>query len=249
MAEAWRRRLAGSDPLHAVSLLELSSFVGERLLRDTDTASMAVALEVRVPLLDHVLIETVAGIEPARRFEPVRQKQLLRDVALGGLDPAIFDRPKSGFVLPIDVWARQTLQPRMAALFQDGRWHAASASAGKPCGPSGGRSLAPAGAPLVARVGALRPLVVVRAARRVARGLTRRRALLGRAGGRVVGAAQALRVVERRAPAQQALRPAVRVAQRLQPDSKRQGTSTWGSFSLRLKMVAKASRTAAKTAW
>jgi asparagine synthase (glutamine-hydrolysing) len=120
VADAWRRRLAGSDPLHAVSLLELSSFVGERLLRDTDTASMAVALEVRVPLLDHVVIETAAGIDPVRRFEPIRRKQLLRDLALGGLDPAIFDRPKSGFVLPIDVWARQTLQPRMEALFNDG---------------------------------------------------------------------------------------------------------------------------------
>ena len=91
-------------------VLELSSFIGERLLRDTDAASMAVALEVRVPLLDHVLAETVAGIDPERRFSPARKKQLLRDVALAGLDPAIFDRPKSGFVLPIDTWARQRLR-------------------------------------------------------------------------------------------------------------------------------------------
>ncbi|MFI5326423.1 MAG: asparagine synthase (glutamine-hydrolyzing) [Candidatus Rokuibacteriota bacterium] len=119
VAEAWRARIAGSELLHAVSLLELSSFVGERLLRDTDTASMAVALEVRVPLLDHVLVETVAGIEPVRRFAPARKKQLLRDAALGRLDPAIFDRPKSGFVLPIDVWARQKLEGKMSAVFAD----------------------------------------------------------------------------------------------------------------------------------
>jgi len=119
VAEAWRRRIEGSELLHAISLLELSSFVGERLLRDTDTASMAVALEARVPLLDHVLVETVAGIDPVRRFSPPRKKQLLRDVALSGLDPAIFDRPKSGFVLPIDTWARQRLQPQMQATFDD----------------------------------------------------------------------------------------------------------------------------------
>ena len=112
---AWRRRIEGSGLLHAISVLELSSFVGERLLRDTDAASMAVSLEVRVPLLDHVLAETVAGIDPALRFLPARQKQLLRDVALTRLDPAIFDRPKSGFVLPIDTWARQRLQPQMEA--------------------------------------------------------------------------------------------------------------------------------------
>ena len=50
---------------------------------------------------------------------PLRKKQLLRDVALAGLDPAIFDRPKSGFVLPIDTWARQRLQPQMEAVFDD----------------------------------------------------------------------------------------------------------------------------------
>jgi asparagine synthase (glutamine-hydrolysing) len=74
---------------------------------------------VRVPLLDHVLDETVAGIEPERRFSPVRKKQLLRDLALARLDPALFERPKSGFVLPIDTWARQRLQPQMKAVFED----------------------------------------------------------------------------------------------------------------------------------
>ena len=77
------------------------------------------ALEVRVPLLDHVLAETAAGIDPARRFSPPRKKQLLRDVALARLDPALFDRPKSGFVLPIDTWARRRLQPQMEAVFAD----------------------------------------------------------------------------------------------------------------------------------
>jgi asparagine synthase (glutamine-hydrolysing) len=119
VAADWRRLVAGCDPLHAVSLLELQSFVGERLLRDTDTASMAVALEVRVPLLDHALVEAASGIDPARRFLPVQKKRLLRDLALGGIDPSIFDRPKSGFVLPIDTWARQRLAPKMDALFRD----------------------------------------------------------------------------------------------------------------------------------
>ena len=119
VAAAWRQRIEGSELRHAISVLELSSFIGERLLRDTDAASMAVALEVRVPLLDHVLAETVAGVDPGRRFSPPCQKQLLRDVALSRLDPAIFDRPKSGFVLPIDTWARQRLQPEMEAVFAD----------------------------------------------------------------------------------------------------------------------------------
>jgi asparagine synthase (glutamine-hydrolysing) len=119
VAHLWRARVQGSELLHAISLLELSSFIGERLLRDTDAASMAVALEVRVPLLDHVLCETVSGIDPARRFFPSRKKQLLRDTALSRLDPALFDRPKSGFVLPIDEWARRSLQPQIERLMTD----------------------------------------------------------------------------------------------------------------------------------
>jgi asparagine synthase (glutamine-hydrolysing) len=119
VAGAWRQRIEDSELLHAISVLELSSFIGERLLRETDAASMAVALEVRVPLLDHVVAEAVAGVDPARRFFPIREKQVLRDVALGKLDPALFDRPKAGFVLPIDTWARRSLVPRMEAVFAD----------------------------------------------------------------------------------------------------------------------------------
>lgn len=119
VARAWRARTEGSELLHAISLLELSSFIGERLLRDTDAASMAVSLEVRVPLLDYTLCEKVAGIDPARRFSPLGKKRLLRDLALARLDPALFDRPKSGFVLPIGEWAKRRLQPEMERLLSD----------------------------------------------------------------------------------------------------------------------------------
>ena len=119
VARVWRERTEGSGILHAISLLELSSFVGERLLRDTDTASMAVSLEARVPLLDWALCEKVAGIEPSRRFAPLGRKRLLRDLALERLDPALFERPKSGFVLPIGEWARRRLQPEMERLLSD----------------------------------------------------------------------------------------------------------------------------------
>jgi asparagine synthase (glutamine-hydrolysing) len=119
VADTWRNRVRGESLLHAISLLELSSFIGERLLRDTDAASMAVALEVRVPLLDHVLFETVAGLDPIRRFNPVLKKHALRRAALSRLDPALFDRPKSGFVLPIAGWTRRGLRPELDRLFAD----------------------------------------------------------------------------------------------------------------------------------
>ncbi|HEY8053437.1 MAG TPA: asparagine synthase (glutamine-hydrolyzing) [Steroidobacteraceae bacterium] len=119
VAGAWRARTQGSEILHSISLLELSSFIGERLLRDTDAASMAVSLEVRVPLLDWTLCEKVAGIDPALRFSPLGKKRLLRELALNRLDPALFDRPKSGFVLPIGQWAKRRLQPQIERLLSD----------------------------------------------------------------------------------------------------------------------------------
>jgi asparagine synthase (glutamine-hydrolysing) len=119
VGRAWRTRTEGDGILHSISLLELSSFIGERLLRDTDAASMAVSLEVRVPLLDWALCEKVAGIDPARRFSPLGKKRLLRDLALRRLDPTLFDRPKSGFVLPIGEWAKRRLQPEIERLLSD----------------------------------------------------------------------------------------------------------------------------------
>jgi asparagine synthase (glutamine-hydrolysing) len=114
-----RALVDGEPDLSAIASLEIANFLGQRLLRDSDAASMAVSLELRVPLLDHVVIEEAAKLAEDRRFRPLGRKQVLRDVALAGLDPAIFDRPKSGFVLPIERWARAGMQREVADTLHD----------------------------------------------------------------------------------------------------------------------------------
>src|SRR5262249_42444225 len=89
--------IAGRNPLPAVSVLTMWCFLGERLLRDTDAASMASSLEVRVPFLDHEVVSTTSALPEDDRFEPLGKKQILRDLALRGLDEKLFERPKSGF--------------------------------------------------------------------------------------------------------------------------------------------------------
>jgi asparagine synthase (glutamine-hydrolysing) len=105
--------------LHAVSKMEISMFLGERLLRDTDAASMENSLEVRVPLIDHDVIEALFAIDQDRRFQPVREKPLLREMAMWDLPDYIFDRPKLGFELPLDRWCRQGLKGQVGSLLTD----------------------------------------------------------------------------------------------------------------------------------
>ena len=119
VAASLRQLIDGSRPLPAISVLEQWCFLGERLLRDTDTASMASSLEVRVPFLDHEVVCAASALQDSERFEPLGRKQVLRDIALGDLDPTLFDRPKTGFVLPIDRWARDVLKDEMTAAFAD----------------------------------------------------------------------------------------------------------------------------------
>lgn len=94
--------------LSQVSLGELRTYVLNILLRDADQMSMAHALEVRVPFLDHELVEYVLGVSDALKF-PHTPKQLLVS-ALGDLLPAeVVNRPKMGFTFPWDSWLRNEL--------------------------------------------------------------------------------------------------------------------------------------------
>jgi asparagine synthase (glutamine-hydrolysing) len=103
------RETRGRSPLSAISVMEQRMFLGERLLRDNDAASMAASIEQRLPLVDQVLFESVDRLPDPARYRPVGKKAALRRIGLRGLDPALFDRPKSGFVLPFDRWIRQGL--------------------------------------------------------------------------------------------------------------------------------------------
>jgi asparagine synthase (glutamine-hydrolysing) len=106
-------------PLSAISVMEQRLFLGERLLRDNDVASMACSLEQRMPLVDRVLFESVDRLPDQARYRPLGQKAVLRRIGLRGLDPALFERPKSGFVLPFDRWIRRGLKNAMDQTLRD----------------------------------------------------------------------------------------------------------------------------------
>jgi asparagine synthase (glutamine-hydrolysing) len=106
-------------PLSAISVMEQRLFLGERLLRDSDVASMASSLEQRVPLVDQVFFESVDRLADQARYWPLGRKAMLRRIGLRGLDPALFERPKTGFVLPFDRWIRRGLKHAMDQTLRD----------------------------------------------------------------------------------------------------------------------------------
>jgi asparagine synthase (glutamine-hydrolysing) len=123
LSAAMRARITAESrdraPLSAISVMEQRLFLGERLLRDNDVASMAASLEQRVPLVDQVLFESVDRLPEQARYQPLGQKAMLRRIGLRGLDPALFERPKSGFVLPFDCWIRRGLKGAMDETLRD----------------------------------------------------------------------------------------------------------------------------------
>jgi asparagine synthase (glutamine-hydrolysing) len=92
--------------LSQVSYAEGRTYMHDVLLRDADQLAMAHALEVRVPLLDHKLVEWVMGVPDAHKRVNGTPKRLLVE-SLGGLLPReIVERPKQGFTLPFEPWMR-----------------------------------------------------------------------------------------------------------------------------------------------
>ena len=85
------------------------SLPGDMLVK-IDRMSMAHSLEVRVPFLDHRLVEFAARIPIEQRFPRWRLKGLLRDSLAGTLPPDVLRRRKHGFTVPLNRWFRQDLR-------------------------------------------------------------------------------------------------------------------------------------------
>jgi asparagine synthase (glutamine-hydrolysing) len=116
-SDPYDRLLAGAfdaspdaDLFAQVSFAETRTYMHDVLLRDTDQMSMAHALEVRVPLLDHLMAEYVVALPDAFKASDGTPKRLLVESLEGLLPPAIVHRPKQGFTLPFEPWMRGAMR-------------------------------------------------------------------------------------------------------------------------------------------
>jgi asparagine synthase (glutamine-hydrolysing) len=110
IAEGALFRGAASTLEGDVARLETRVYLGSQLLRDLDVMSMAHGLEVRVPFVDHVLLDAVwpdLGAHPSL----MRNKRLLHETLRRPLPADAVNRPKQGFTLPFGKWMAGDLQP------------------------------------------------------------------------------------------------------------------------------------------
>ncbi|HMG92892.1 MAG TPA: asparagine synthase (glutamine-hydrolyzing) [Chryseolinea sp.] len=99
----------GLDTIGLISWYEMQSYMIPMLLRDSDQMSMAVGLEIRVPFLDHCLVEEALTL-PQQYKMGKGVKPLLVEAFKDELPREVYDRPKQGFALPMADWIRGPLE-------------------------------------------------------------------------------------------------------------------------------------------
>ncbi|MGI8437864.1 MAG: asparagine synthase (glutamine-hydrolyzing) [Chthoniobacterales bacterium] len=103
------------DDYARISWAELTGYMRRMLLRDADQMSMAVSLEMRVPFLDHELVEFVLGLPATEKRRGCGVKSLLVESCRDLLPASVYDRPKRGFVLPMQAWMSGPLEAFVSA--------------------------------------------------------------------------------------------------------------------------------------
>ena len=99
-----------ATPLDQMLYVDAKVWLPDDLLIKADKMTMANGLELRVPFLDHKMVEFAAALPNASKIHGKGGKTLLRSAMRGVLPDAIIDRPKKGFPIPIGSWLRTSLR-------------------------------------------------------------------------------------------------------------------------------------------
>jgi asparagine synthase (glutamine-hydrolysing) len=106
-------RAPTDDPLSLVQYLDMKTYLVGDILTKVDRASMAHALEVRVPLLDHLLVEWISSLPSDLKLRGGEGKYIFKKALEPQLPHDILYRPKMGFGVPLAKWFRGPLRERI----------------------------------------------------------------------------------------------------------------------------------------
>jgi asparagine synthase (glutamine-hydrolysing) len=104
---------APEHPLSMVQYLDIKTYLAGDILTKVDRASMAHALEVRVPILDHEFVEWVSGLPPEMKLSGGEGKRIFKRALEPNLSRNILYRRKMGFAVPLASWFRGALRQRI----------------------------------------------------------------------------------------------------------------------------------------
>ena len=106
--EGWIRALLqacdSDDPTNRALFLDLDTLLPDQVLPFVDRLSMAHSVEVRPPFLDHRLAEFACSLPGAIKIKSGRVKNILKDAVRDLLPADLIERPKEGFIMPINEW-------------------------------------------------------------------------------------------------------------------------------------------------
>lgn len=105
-AREFLERCSGRSPLDRMLYVDTMSWLPDDLLLKADKITMSHSLELRVPLLDHRVLEFAASLPPDHRLRGRETKRVLRAALAGVVPQEILDRPKAGFPVPYEGWLR-----------------------------------------------------------------------------------------------------------------------------------------------
>jgi asparagine synthase (glutamine-hydrolysing) len=99
------------DPLNRALRVDFETLLPDQVLAFVDRLSMAHSVEVRPPFLDHRIMELAGSLPGRMKIKAGRVKHVLKHAVRGLLPDEVIERPKEGFVLPINDWLLSALQP------------------------------------------------------------------------------------------------------------------------------------------
>jgi asparagine synthase (glutamine-hydrolysing) len=98
-----------ADALNRALFLDLESLLPDQVLAFVDRLSMAHSVEVRPPFLDHRVVEFATRLQGRMKIKAGRVKHILKEAVRDLLPVSVLDRPKEGFIMPVNEWLRGAL--------------------------------------------------------------------------------------------------------------------------------------------